>query len=155
MGKYGIHALDHTTANGTIYPAIGLVAAAGERGEVVELSMYGSGTTAPADRQHTATAAKMDGTGAGTKTDTTPEKFEEASAAATLLSSILYTAVPTNVNVVYPIAFGFNQRGGMRWAVPRGEGMFINGDETELAIAWQVESDAAGKVDANAHWWEP
>ena len=32
MGKFGVHGLDHTTANGTIYPLIGLVAAAGERG---------------------------------------------------------------------------------------------------------------------------
>ncbi len=155
MPKFGVHARDHTTANGTIYPAIGLVAAAGERGEVVELIMTGAGLTAAADTQHNAMLAKMDGTAAGTKTDTTPEKFNEASAVATLLASILYTAVPTNVNTVYPITFGFNQRGGMRWAVPRGEGMNIHGDETELALAWQVHSSAAGLVDANAQWWEP
>ncbi len=154
MGKYGVHAQDHTTSTGLL-GAIGLVAAAGERGEVVELMMTGSGQTAAADTQHTAMAAKMDGTAAGTKTDTTPEKFDEASAVATLLASILYTAQPTNVNTVYPITFGFNQRGGMRWAVPKGEGMHINGDETELALIWQVISSAAGKVDANAHWWEP
>lgn len=155
MGKFGAHAQDHVTANGTIYPAIGLVAAAGERGEVVELIMTGGGVVAAADTQHTAMAARMDGNAAGTKTDQTPEQFEEASAVATLLASTLYTAVPTNVELVYLVNFGFNQRGGMRWAVPKGEGININGDETELALAWQVESSVAGRVDANAHWWEP
>ena len=93
--------------------------------------------------------------GAGTKTDTTPTKFDEASAAATLLATILYTAQPTVIDTVHDVMFGFNQRGGMRWAVPKGDGIFVNGDETKLAYIWQVISSAAGKVDANMHWWEP
>jgi hypothetical protein len=154
MGKYGVDAKDHTTST-ALLGAIGLVGAAGERAEVVELIMTGSGVTAAADTQHSARAAKLDGTTAGTKTDATPEKFNEASAVATLLASTLYTVQPTNVNTVYPVLFGFNQRGGMRWAVPKGEGIEVNGDESENALIWQVISSAAGKVDANAHWWEP
>lgn len=156
MGKFGVHSQDHTTHASSLFPAIALIAAAGERAEVVELTMTGSGQTAPADTQHTAMAAKMDNAVGGTFTGpVTAEKFNEASAVATLVANTDYTVVPTAVNTVYPVSFGFNQRGGMRWAVPRGEGIDINGDETELALCWQVLSSQAGKVDSNAHWWEP
>lgn len=156
MGKYGVDAQDHTTHASSIFPAIALIAAAGERAELVELIMAGSGQTAPADTQHTAMLAKMDNAVGGTFTGpVTAEKFNEASAVASLTVNNLYTVVPTAVNTVYPVSFGFNQRGGMRWAVPKGEGIDINGDETELALCWQVISSQAGKVDANVQWWEP
>jgi hypothetical protein len=49
---------------------------------------------------------------------------------------------------------GFNQRGGNRWGVPQGEGIKINNAFTEKALGWRVISSAAGKVDANVHFWE-
>ncbi len=154
MGKYGMDAKDHVTAT-SLLGAIGLVAGAGERAEIVEMIMTGSGVTAAADTQHSARGARMTQAGAGTKTDTTPAKHNEASAAATLLAAILYTAQPTVIDTVHEVLFGFNQRGGMRWAVPKGEGIEVNGDETKLAYIWEVISSAAGKVDANTQWWEP
>ncbi len=154
MGKYGVDAKDHTTST-ALLGAIGLVAAAGERAEIVEMIMTGSGVTAAADTQHSARGAKSTNAGVGTKTDTTPTKFDEASAVAALLASILYTVQPTVLDTVHEVMFGFNQRGGMRWAVPKGEGIPVNGDETKLAYIWEVISSAAGKVDANVQWWEP
>lgn len=154
MGKYAVDAKDHTTAT-SLLGAIGIIAAAGERAEIVEMTMTGSGVTAAADTQHSARGARMTQAGAGTKTDTTPTKFNEASASATMLASILYTVQPTVIDTVHDVMFGFNQRGGMRWAVPKGEGIEVNGDETKLAYIFQVISSAAGKVDANVHWWEP
>ncbi len=155
MGKFGLDAKDHTTATGLL-PALGIIAAAGEKGEVVELIMTGSGVTAAADTQHSARGTRFTNAGPGTSTETVPVKFDEASAVATLLGEILYTgAAPTVKDTIHEIVFGFNQRGGMRWAVPKGEGVKISGDETKLAYLWDVISSAAGKVDANIQWWEP
>ena len=69
-------------------------------------------------------------------------------------AKVLYTAQPTVIDTVHEVSFGFNQRGGMRWAVPKGEGIEVNGDESKLAYIWEVISSAAGKVNANVQWWE-
>lgn len=156
MPKYAVIADDFTTPTGTADTAILVHAnAAGERAEIVELIMTGSGVTAAADTQHRATAQFGDGTTAGTAgSNPTPEKFSDGTQPASCLAGIKYTAEPTNINSVPHVAFGFNQRGGMRWAVPQGEGIFIQNLATEKALLWLVVSSAAGKVDANVHWWE-
>lgn len=156
MPKYGVNAGDFTTPTTTADTAILVHAnAAGERAEIVELIMTGSGITAAADTQHTAASYFNDGTTAGTAgSNPTPEKFSDGTPAAGCLAGIKYTAEPTNINTVAHVQFGFNQRGGMRWAVPQGEGIFIQNLATEKAICWTVVSQAAGKVDAAVHWWE-
>jgi len=154
MGKYAVEAKDHTTST-ALLGAVGLIAAAGERAEIVEMIMTGSGVTAAADTQHDARGAHMTQGAAGTATSATPTKFNLASAASTLTAKVLYTVQPTVIDTVHEVSFGFNQRGGMRWAVPKGEGIEINGDETKLAYIWEAISSAAGKVTANVQWWEP
>lgn len=156
MPKYGVGADDFTTPTGTADTAILVHAnAAGERAEIVELIMTGSGVTAAADTQHRAACYFGDGTTAGTAgSNPTPEKFSDGTQAAACLAGIKYTAEPTNINAVAHVSFGFNQRGGMRWAVPQGEGIFIQNLATEKAVLWTVVSQAAGKVDAHVHWWE-
>lgn len=154
MGKYGVDAKDHTTST-TIYPAIAITMAAGEVAEIVEMIMTGSGTTAAADTQHSARGARSTNAGAGTSTGATGVKFNEASNVALAACTILYTAAPTVLDTVHEVMFGFNQRGGMRWGVPQGEGITVRGDETKLSYAWEVDSSAGGKVDGNVQWWEP
>ncbi len=153
MGKYAVDAKDHTTSTGLL-TAIAITAAAGEEAEIVELIMSGSGSSAAADTQHSARGAKSTNAGAGTSTGATAQKFNEPSASATMAATILYTVQPTVIDTVHEVMFGFNQRGGMRWAVPQGEGIKIRGDEVKLGYVWEVISSGAGKVDANAHWWE-
>lgn len=153
MGKYAVDAKDHTTATG-LFVAIALAAAAGEECEIVEMIMSGAGESAAADTQHSARGAKSTNAGAGTSTGATAQKFSEVSNAATMAATILYTVQPTVIDTVHEVMFGFNQRGGMRWAVPQGEGIKIRGDEVKLGYVWEVISSGAGKVDANAHWWE-
>ena len=153
MGKYSVDAKDHTTDT-ALLTALAITAAAGEEAEIVELIMSGSGSSAAADTQHSARGAKSTNAGAGTSTGATAQKFNEASAAATMATTILYTVQPSVIDTVHEVLFGFNQRGGMRWAVPQGEGIKVRGDETKLSYVWEVISSAAGKVDANAHWWE-
>jgi len=153
VGKYSLSAEDHTTA-AALLGAAGVIFAAGEGGEIVELMMTGSGSTAAADTQHRASGAKSTNAGAGTSTAQTPALFNPRSAASTATGAVKYTVQPTVLDTVYEVMYGFNQRGGMRWAVPRGEGIHVNGDEAKLAYLWQVFSSAAGKVDANIHWWE-
>ena len=155
MGKYGVHfnAFATTTAAKS---AVGLHAnASGEESEIVELIMTGSGSAAAADRQHRAQVAFCTFGTAGTGSTTTAEPFHQGSAAADILSSIEFSAEPTTVDSVFPLMWGFNQRGGMRWGVPRGEGFVIRNGDTTPGLVFQVLSDAAGEVDGSCHWHEP
>ena len=154
MGKFSLDAKDHTTSTGLL-TACSIVYAAGEAGEVVELMMTGSGVTAPADVQHDARGSHSTNATAGTSTAQTPNQFDDRSAASTATGAVLFTAQPTVLDTVHDVAFGFNQRGGMRWAVPRGEGVKVNGDDAKLAYRWSVISSTAGKVNGSMHWWEP
>lgn len=158
MPKYGISAPDFTTST-SVTTALYLHAnAAGERAEIVELTMTGSGTTAAADTQHRAIALPSTGGTAGTAgSNPTPTLFAGSggSVAANCLAGAAYTAEPATYSTnTALVQFGFNQRGGMRWAVPQGEGVPINNAFTEKALGWRVISSAAGKVDANIHFWE-
>lgn len=156
MSKYGVFFNAYTTTT-TATSAIGLDAnASGEEGEIIELLMTGAGSAAAADRQHRAQLVMCTYASAGIwGTTPTPEPFHQGSAAAEVLATIEATTEPGVVGTVFPVLYGFNQRGGMRWAVPRGEGIVIRQADTERGVAWQVLSDAAGSVDGHSHWWEP
>lgn len=157
MPKYSVDFTAFTTPTGTADTAASVRAdGAGDEAEIVELLMTGSGTTAAADTQHRAAAYFWDGTTTGTAgSSPTPELFQQTAQAARCAAAIEYTAEPTNINTVALVLFGFNQRGGMRWAVPRGEGIRIHNADTEDGIVWTVVSAAAGAVDGHIHWWEP
>jgi len=48
-----------------------------------------------------------------------------------------------------------SHRGGMRWAVPQGEGYKItNAGTTEKGATVTVISSAAGNVDGSMHFWQ-
>ena|SRR3990167_4230041 len=155
MAKYGCSFDAFATTTGA-KTALGLHAnAAGEDAEIVELLMSGSGSAAAADRQHRARVAMCTFATAGTAgANPTPEPFHQGAAAAEILAGIEFSAEPTVVGSVYPLLWGFNQRGGMRWGVPRGEGLVIRNGDTEPGLVFQVLSDAAGEVDGHSHWWE-
>jgi len=156
MGKYGV-TFDNFTTAATIKTAAALNAdGTGETAEIIELIMTGSGTAAAADRQHTARVTKSQPTGNGTGSAQTPEPFDEIANAARIAATVEFSAEPAAfLGSVYPLLWGFNQRGGMRWAVPRGEGLVIHNANTERAVFFGVISDAAGAVDGAVHFWEP
>ena len=155
MGKYSLDAKDHVTHASSIFSACALVYAPGEAGEIVEMLMTGSGVSAAADTQHDARGTHSTNGTPGTSTAQTANLFDDRSAASTAVGSVLYTAVAAVMDTVHDVAFGFNQRGGMRWAVPKGEGVRVNGDDAKLAYRWNVLSQTAGKVNGNIQWWEP
>ena len=155
MAKFGIYfnAFATTTSAKTalaFYPN-----GAGERAEIIELIMTGSGSAAAADRQHRAQVAKCTFGATGTGSVATAEPFTEIANAARIQTIIECSAEPTTVGSVFPLLWGFNQRGGMRWAVPQGEGFQLHNVDTENGMVFQVLSDAAGEVDGSAHFWEP
>lgn len=153
--KYGLDATDFTTPTGTPDTAISITAGSGEFAHITYLAMQGSGVTAAADTQHRAAGAFCDFTTAGTPgSSPTPEPFG-GSGTSLMDGDIEYSAEPTNINTVQPVSGGFNQRGGFQWAVPQGEGIDVCGGATEDGFIWTVVSSAAGKVDAQMHWWEP
>lgn len=155
MPKFGVSWGDFATSTSVI-TMLKLVTATKVPIEVVELAAYGGGTTAPADIQHTATSAFVSAAGAGTGTagPPTPEKFAQSSAASG--STILWkmTAEPTTYATVFPVLSAFNQRGGMRWAVPQGEGLKNQFENTNMHLGWRVQSSAAGTCTGHMHWWE-
>ena len=107
----------------------------------------------PADIQHQAQAAFLSNAGAGTSAATpTPEKVDQAGAATALTSKTGFSAEPTTYNTnTFPL-FSFNQRGGMRWAVPQGEGFKTDGGQTALSFGILVISSAVGNVDGMTMW---
>jgi hypothetical protein len=154
MGKFGVSSLNFTTTTSQD-TQISITMGASERAEVVELIMTGAGKTAAADTQHQAAAFFTDFSTAGTPgSSPTPEVMQQGGPAAGAEADIDYTAEPTNINTVSPVNFSFNQRGGMRWAVPRGEGLIVQGGLTEDGLLWTVNSQAVGATDANMQWWE-
>ena len=155
MGKYAVSSDNFTSPTGTPDTAISIEVGASESAEIVEMIMTGSGTAAPADISHRAQGFFCDFSTAGTPgSSPTPELMRQGSRIAGAAAAIEYTAEPTAINTVSPVSFGFNQRGGMRWAVPRGEGARCQGGLTEDGFLWTVVSNAAGAVDSNIQWWE-
>jgi len=156
MGKYAVHFMGFSTTTAPT-TAVGLDAnGTGEMGEVVEICMTGSGSAAAADRQHRCETTPCSFATAGTGTAATPEPFRQITQAALLTAATNYSAEATVMsNGPFPVLFGFNQRGGMRWAVPQGEGIWLSNATEESGLAVRVRSDAAGAVDGFIHFWEP
>lgn len=156
MPKYGAHTANMTSPITTADTVLAVTAnAAGEEGEVVYLSMTGSGTATAADRQHRALLFQNASDVPGVSTAITPVAFHQGSAVAEMECSGTFTTEPSALGTVALVAFGFNQRGGMPWGVPQGEGVYVRNNQTNQGVVWAVVSDAAGAVDANLHWWEP
>lgn len=155
MGKYfvGFSAFGTTTSNKTSSKIIG---ASAKRFEMVEHEASGAGTVAPADVQHQAKAAFLSNAGAGTPgSSPTPEKVDQASSASQLTAGVAYSAEPTTYNTNVFTLFSFNQRGGMRWSVPQGEGFRTDGGQTGLSFGTLIISSTAGSIDGQTMWWEP
>ena len=139
----------------TVTTAMKAIGAAARMFEVVDIGVFGSGIAAAADVQHQAQVGFLSNAGAGTAgSNPTPELMEHGSAVSGLTTGIAYTAEPTTYATnIFPL-FSFNQRGGMRWAVPKGEGFKTQGSNTNLSFGVRVDSSAAGNVDGNMQWHE-
>jgi hypothetical protein len=131
-----------------------MAAAAKRKIEIVEVRMTGAGSVAPADVQHAASLAGITAAAAGTLTAQTPELMDQGQAAAAATCGVNATVEPTAYGAVLPCSFGFNQRGGDRWGVPRGEGFQFDNADTQLVAGVRVISSVAGAIDGNVHFWE-
>ncbi len=128
----------------------------GERAEVLEIIGSGAGATAPADTEHQAALQRVDATTAGTSTAQTPEELDVQGAASAMTGAVNFSAEPTTYQGKEIILFGFNQRGGMRWAVPRGLGVQIyNAISAAVKAGLKIKSHQAGAVDLSMIWEEP
>ncbi len=154
MPKFGISTNAFTTST-TILTVLGVFPnAAGENAEIIECAMTGSGSTAAADTMHRATLLPCTFGATGVSTSLTPEPFNSNASAAKSSCGAAYTTEPTTYGSQPLLVFGFNQRGGMRWAVPQGEGYKSHNSTTNKGLGWRVISTAAGAVDAYVHFWE-
>ena len=155
MSKYGVHFAAFATTTAIKTAATAVPAATNVMAEIVEAIMTGDGATAPADVEHQASLAKTTVATAGTATTVVAEPFDDAANAARTITKVKYSAEGTVVGTVFPVAFGFNQRGGMRWSVPRGEGVFVYQPLTNKGLAFLVISSVAGAVEGSLALWEP
>jgi|SRR5215831_3114066 len=153
MSKYwvGFSNFATSTSNKTGAKVIG---AANKSIEVVEIGAFGSGVVAPADIQHNVNAGYLTNATAGTPgASPTPEPFYKIGSASGNTAGTAYSAESTTfVTNVFQL-FSFNQRGGMRWSVPQGEG-FKPDANANFSFAWRVISSAVGAIDGNLMWWE-
>jgi hypothetical protein len=160
MPKFGIQYVSFVTSTAK-KSVIGqyLLTDLTHRSEVVEVICTGAGSVAAADIQHEVELQGFTGGGTGASTTVTPGKFRYDSAASLGNSGVNYTTEPTTITAAtsgHPVSFGFNQRGGMRWAVPQGEGVTYSMSSPAAERIWSVQvlSSAAGTVTANTHFWQ-
>ncbi len=156
MPKYAIMFANQTTSTSTKSVLGGYMLTDNTRhAEIVEVILTGSGSAAAADIQHRGDLVGVTFGATGVSTSITPIPFNPNAAAATGNWGSNYSTEPTTLSAVHPVTFGFNQRGGMRWAVPQGEGFKIaNAGATEKGAVVTTISSAAGNVDANLHFWQ-
>ena len=153
--KYGMYADNFASATTAKTAALVWPDGAAETVEFVELTMTGTGQAAVADTPHTARFVRCSAGSVGTAgAAQTPEPFEGTRASLSSCS-IEYSNEPTTKATVYPVHFGFNSRGGLRWSVPKGEGVVCRGSDTNIKGIWEVIAQAAGAIDANVHFYEP
>jgi hypothetical protein len=154
MGKFALTVSAFTTST-TVTTGIGFSPnAAGETGECVEVVMTGSGTTTAADTQHRCQVTYCTYATTGVSSTATPEPFHQGARASQFIAGHTFTTEPSTYSSQPSINFGFNQRGGMRWAVPQGEGLVMLGGHDDEGLGVRVISAAAGAIDAHAHYWE-
>ena len=155
MPKYGLQFNNQTssTSNKSILGAYMLTTATCF-GEIVEVIVTGSGSAAAADIQSRAQLVGVTFGATGVSTTIVPIPFSNGVTAAVGNYGANYSTEPTTTSAVVPVSFGFNQRGGMRWAVPQGEGYKIKADGgTERGATIQTIASAAGNLDGNMHLW--
>ena len=156
MPKYSIMFASQTTATSTksILGAYMLTDST-RQGEIVECIWTGSGSVAAADIQHRGDLAGVTFGATGASTSITPIPWNPSAAAALGNFGTNYSTEPTALSAVHPVTVGFNQRGGMRWAVPQGEGFKIaNSGATEKGAVMTTISSAAGNCDGTLHFWQ-
>jgi hypothetical protein len=157
MPKYGIShpAFVTTTALKSVLGAYMLTTLTMDV-EIVEVVATGAGATAAADTQHRAQLMPFTFGATGVSTSITPINFNSRAGAALGNYGANYTTEPTATAVTVPLQFGFNQRGGMRWAVPQGEGAKYSSDATTThrGATIQIISAVAGVIDGNMHFWQ-
>ncbi len=158
MAKFSIATPAYTTS--TAYKTV-LIIDAGTTVlaelEVVEAIMTGAGSVAPADVGHRAAIQRLDRTTTGTITAIAANKMDARSNASafTAATSGTATAEPTAYVAAEIVIFGFNQRGGMRWAVPIGQGILCTGSTAGVSkTGLKVLSSVAGSVDGSLIWNE-
>lgn len=135
--------------------AIKIIGAANKAFEMIEVGMFGDGRTAPADIQHEISVGGMTNGGAGTAgASPTPEQVKQGSNVTGLTAGTGYSGESTTYTTNVFTLFAYNQRGGMRWAVPQGEGFTANGQSTNLSLGLRSQSSAAGTIGGNTFWWE-
>lgn len=153
MPKFGVHVASLTTSTSVI-TGIMLWGLSNRRAEAIEAFGTGAGLVAAADTQAQFSIAYASTTLVGVGTTTTPEKFAQGSAAIGSCLTTTFTQEPTTYGAVFPVMWGFNQRGGQRWAVPRGEGLMVESAATQNRLGLRARGQAAGSVDMTLNAWE-
>ena len=144
---------NYSTSAGPL-TAAKLFGVTGKRYEITEVIANGAGQSNPKDIQHEMWLSFCNTAGGGTGTNVVPAKKDSASGVSVHSCGIKYTAEPTTYATSNDTLFSFNQRGGMRWAVPEGYGFRNQGGSTNFCSGLRVLSSSAGNIDGSLHWTE-
>lgn len=160
MGKYAVSWNNSSVPTGLTTKALINTNAALEIAEIIEVLVTGAGAASPQDIQISIQAGGCTVTTAGTTGAAfTPVPMTGGiMPASNLVANTSYTGEPT-VFASASVVYGINQRGGMCWSVPQGEGFRLVGATNQTNCGFGVRlvpsTTTNCAVDGHVHFWEP
>jgi hypothetical protein len=137
------------TSSTTVRTALKLAGQSGRQFEVNWIFMGGGAATNPQDFMYQCQVGWISNATIGTPGSvTTPIKLDYTAQAATNSCGIAYTAEPTAYDSYVVPLFSHNQRGGMIFQVPPGDG-FISDPASAYGFGVRVLSNTPGNIDAS------
>lgn len=154
MGKF-LSGFSNSPTSTTAKTFMKIAGQSGKNFEVVYIYMGLAGASGPGDFQHQVNVGWINNATIGTPGSVTaPIRMSYAGPTSVLSVGVAYTAEPTAYDAFIPPLMGFNQRGGVQFSVPRGEG-FITDPASAMGFGVRVLSNTPGNVDGAIMFWEP
>ena len=152
MAGYHFGFSNYPTSGTTVKTAMKIAGLSGRQFEVNWVFMGGAAPVAPGDFQCQVQAGWISNAGIGTPGSVTvPIKLDYTAAAAAHSCGIAYTAEPTAYDSYVAPFFSFNQRGGMVWQMPEGDG-FISDPASAYGLGFRTIANTSAALDASAQF---
>ena len=152
MPNYHFGLSNYPTSSTTVKTALKIAGLSGRQFEVNWLFMGGAAAVAPGDFQCQVQAGWISNATIGTPGSVTvPIKLDYTGGVATHSCGIAYTAEPTAYDAYVVPFFSFNQRGGMVWQMPEGDG-FISDPASAYGLGFRTIANTSAALDASVQF---
>ena len=143
------------TSGTTVKTVMKVAGQSGKAFEVVWIYLGGAATVAPQDFAYQAQVGWVSNATIGTPSSVpVPIELNYSGPTSVLSCGIAYTAEPTTYDAYVVPLFGHNNRGGMLFQVPRGEG-FITGAASAMGLGVRTICNTSGNMDGSLMYHEP